>query len=72
MQPLDPKPGETSVKGFLEVKIKGKYKQEPFTLTLDGKAFIGLAPKTVAKPFNIDFHIKEANRELLTAFDNLD
>ena len=72
MAPIDTKSAVTSVKGFLEVKVKGKYKQEPFSLTLDGKSFVGLAPKSTSKPFNIDFHIKEAGRELLTAFDNLD
>jgi hypothetical protein len=72
MTPIETKSGVTSVKGFLEVKVKGKYKQEPFSLALEGKSFVGLAPKSLSKPFNIDFHIKEAGRELLTAFDNLD
>ena len=72
MAPIEAKSGQASVKGFLEVKVKGKYKQEPFSLNLEGKSFVGQAPKSAAKPFNLDFHIKESGRELLTAFDNLD
>lgn len=47
-------------------------KPKSFQLSFDGKAFSGQIPEGVAKPFNLDFVFSEKNRELLSAFDNLD
>lgn len=72
MKPLDLAKFTKEAKGVLETKAKGKHKSENFSLTFDGKAFVGQSPKPASKPFNIDFHIHEGDRTLLTAFDNLD
>jgi hypothetical protein len=72
MKPLDLAKFTKEVKGVLETKTKGKHKSENFSLTLDGKVFVGQSPKPASKPFNIDFHFHEGERTLLTAFDNLD
>ncbi len=72
MKPLDLAKFANGAKGVLETKTKGKYKTVDFTMSLEGKAFVGQSPKPASKPFNLDFHIKEGERALLTAFDNLD
>ncbi len=72
MKPLDMAKFAKGAKGVLETKAKGKEKTEDFPLTLEGKAFIGQSPKPKSKPFNLDFHLREGERALLTAFDHLD
>ncbi|HEX4925187.1 MAG TPA: hypothetical protein VFV50_13930 [Bdellovibrionales bacterium] len=72
MKPLELAKIEPAAKGILGAKVKGKYKTDKFDLKLEGNTFIGDAPKAPAKPYNLDFQFKEPDRELLTAFDNLD
>jgi len=43
-----------------------------FEMNLDGNAFVGKMPKTSKRPYNIDIKLKTKDRQLLTAFDNLD
>jgi hypothetical protein len=72
MKPLDLAKVDKAAKGILGGKVKGKYKADKFDLKLEGNSFVGDAPKSQAKPYNLDFQFKEPERELLTAFDNLD
>ncbi len=72
MKPLDLAQVEKIATGVLGAKVKGKYKTIKFELKQEGNSYVGKAPKASAKPFNLDFQFKEKNRELLTAFDNLD
>ena len=63
----------TSVeKSASAVMHKKNTKKLPFTLKLEGDAFVGQVPKAAKKPFNIDITVKEGDRKLLVAFDNLD
>lgn len=43
-----------------------------FDLALEGNAFVGKMPRTSKRPYNIDVKLKANDRQLLTAFDNLD
>lgn len=61
-----------SAKGFLEFKKNKKWVKTPFALSLSEGAFVGKAPKSAKKPFNIDVILVEDGKELLAAFDNLD
>jgi hypothetical protein len=72
MKPLDLAKFAKVAKGVLETSSKGKHKTEEFPLIREGKAFVGQSPKPGSKPFNLDFHLKEGEKALLTAFDNLD
>lgn len=72
MNPLDLSKFDKSAKGVVEFKKSKKWVKNPFTLTQEDGAFVGKAPKTSAKPFNIDVTLKESGRDLLAAFDNLD
>lgn len=72
MEPLALDNVDKTAKGVLEFKKNKKWQHLPFTLALEGDAFVGKSPKVAAKPFNIDVHLKQGSEELLTAFDNLD
>ena len=72
MSSLDLKTINTKAVASLAVKIKGKWKISAFDLELKDGAFVGKMPKPEAKPYNIDVVLKEGDKELLTAFDNLD
>lgn len=63
--------GKTA-KAVLETVKKKKVTRKPFLLKIDGDAFMGKAPKAPSKPFNIDVTIKDGDKDLLAAFDNLD
>jgi hypothetical protein len=62
---------EKSASAVLQTGGK-KAKKLPFELKLEGDAFVGKAPKPPKKPFNIDVTLKEGDKNLLVAFDNLD
>ena len=72
MAPLDLKTFDPKASATLAVKVKGKWKDTSFPLEVKEKAFVGKMPKPEGKPYNIDVTIKEAGKELLSAFDNLD
>lgn len=72
MTALDMKAFNSKGSAILIAKVKGKFKETPFALELKENAFVGKMPKPESKPYNIDVTIKDASRELLTAFDNLD
>jgi hypothetical protein len=71
MEPLKLDGFEKTAKAVLETLGK-KSKRTDFELKLENDAFVGTAPKATKKPFNIDVHLKEGDRSLLVAFDNLD
>lgn len=50
----------------------GKEIKTPFTLILEGTAFVGMAPKPAGKPFRIDVTFKAGDKEFLASFHNLD
>jgi hypothetical protein len=58
--------------GIVETEKKKEVTKTPFSLRLEEGAFLGKPEKPAIKPFNIDIRLKEAGRELLVAFDNLD
>lgn len=72
MKPLDAKGFAKGGGASLGAKVKGKWKDVDFPLTLEGSSFIGKMPKAEGKPYNIDVTVKEGTEELLSAFDNLD
>lgn len=72
MKPLDTARFGETAKGMVENVRKGKVTKKPFTLKAEGGAFVGAAPAAPYKPFNIDVTLKEGDRDLLVAFDNLD
>jgi hypothetical protein len=72
MQSLDIKNFNTKATGSLAFKMKGKWKNTSFDLQAKDGVFEGKMPKAEAKPYNIDVVLKEGEKELLTAFDNLD
>jgi hypothetical protein len=72
MKPLDTSTWNKKVKVTMAAKKKGKWQSKDFDLTHDGKAFAGQLPALVGKPFNLDFVFTSQDKELLSAFDNLD
>ncbi|MEY4615343.1 MAG: hypothetical protein RJB66_303 [Pseudomonadota bacterium] len=72
MESLDLKTFNQIAKAVVASKTKGKWVDVPFELTLKEKSFEGQLPKFEGRPFNIDISLKKNDRELLTAFDNLD
>jgi hypothetical protein len=72
MNPLDLSKFSKEAKGVLEFKKNKKWVKAPFVFKQEENAFIAMAPKSESKPFNIDIHVREAGKELLAAFDNLD
>lgn len=59
-------------KATLEIEKNHKFITEDFKLTAKANHFVGMSPKPQKRPFNIDVRIKEGNRTLFVAFDNLD
>jgi hypothetical protein len=72
MAPLDIKTLDSKATASLSVKVKGKWKDTFFEMVVKNGVFIGKMPKPEAKPYNIDVVVKSGDKELLTAFDNLD
>ncbi len=72
MKPLDLSKLEKSAKGYLEFKKNKKWTKNEFALSQADGAFTAKVPKSPSKPFNIDVVVKEGDKELLSAFDNLD
>lgn len=72
LNPLDLAKFEREAAGTLEDLRKKKPFLIKFKLALVDGAFTGKAPKASKKPFNIDVTLKEGERKLLAAFDNLD
>lgn len=70
MMPLKLDSFEKNAKAVLTAGRKAK--KLSFDLKLEGDAFVGKAPKPPKKPFNIDVTLKEGDKNLLVAFDNLD
>jgi hypothetical protein len=58
--------------GNLESGKKGKVSYQKFELKFVNDHFEGKSPKPQRKPYNIDVKVKEGDRDLLAAFDNLD
>ncbi len=72
MKALDLAKVEKTAQGVIEFKKNKKWNKTPFTLNQEEGAFVARAPLPPSKPFNIDVRVKEAGKELLVAFDNLD
>lgn len=72
MNPLKSDSLAKTATGILITQKKGKISTQNFVLNLVGNHFEGQAPKPERKPYNIDVKVKEDDRELLAAFDNLD
>lgn len=72
MEPLPLSTFDKSAKAIVEVEKKKQVLTTPFELKLEGNSFVGKAPLPAVKPFNIDVQLKEGDRKLLVAFDNLD
>lgn len=72
MSALDIKSFSPQASGSLASKVKGKWVSTNFTLEAKDGIFSGKMPKPESKPYNIDVVLKDGNKELLTAFDNLD
>ncbi|MCM2283104.1 MAG: hypothetical protein NDI61_14775 [Bdellovibrionaceae bacterium] len=72
MKPLDTKRFASKGSAVLIAKVKGKSKESVFALEQKDGAFVGKMPKPEAKPFNIDVTLKDGDKEVLSAFDNLD
>lgn len=63
---------EKTVKAVLEAKKKGKWLKTSFELKFENDHFMGKAPQSPAKPFNIDVMLKEGSQSYLVSFQNLD
>ncbi|WP_141731704.1 hypothetical protein [Oligoflexus tunisiensis] len=72
MKPVDASTWEKKAKVTMATEKKGKWQSKAFDITYDGKAFSGQMPAVIGKPFNLDFVFKTKDKELLSAFDNLD
>ncbi len=72
MKPVDASTWDKTGKVSMATQKKGKWISKNFTVTYDGKAFTGQMPELLGKPFNLDFVLKDKDKELLSAFDNLD
>lgn len=72
MNPLKSSSLATTASATLITEKKGKISTQNFTLKFVADHFEGQSPKPQRKPYNIDVKIKEGDRELLAAFDNLD
>ncbi|MDQ3235200.1 MAG: hypothetical protein M3Q07_25610 [Pseudobdellovibrionaceae bacterium] len=71
-KPVDASTWDQKGKVSMAAKKKGKWQTKEFDVTYDGKAFAGQMPEAIGKPFNLDFVLKDKDKELLSAFDNLD
>jgi hypothetical protein len=72
MKPLNLKNFAPTAKAILITEKKGKVTTQDFELKKMGDHYMGKSPKPARRPFNIDVKVKEGEKELLAAFDNLD
>jgi hypothetical protein len=72
MKPLDLKNFAPTAKAILITEKKGKVTTQNFELKKMGDHYMGKSPKPARRPYNIDVKVKEGEKELLAAFDNLD
>lgn len=72
MNPLKSTSMATTASATLITEKKGKFSTQDFALKFVGDHFEGQSPKPAKKPYNIDVKVKEGDKELLAAFDNLD
>ncbi|MCM2349444.1 MAG: hypothetical protein NDI69_05435 [Bacteriovoracaceae bacterium] len=72
MNPLKVGTLANSAKAILITQKKGKVTTQEFDLKFVEDHFEGKSPKPARKPYNIDVKVKEGEKELLAAFDNLD
>ncbi len=72
MKPVDGSAWDMKGKVTMATRKKGKMQSKDFEVSFDGKSFSGQMPELIGKPFNLDFIFKDKDKELLTAFDNLD
>ncbi len=72
MKPMDASAWNKEGKVTMATEKKGKVQSKEFTVTHDGKSFSGKMPTPIGKPYNLDFVFKTKDKELLSAFDNLD
>lgn len=72
MEPLPLAGFDKTAKAVVIVEKKKEVTTTPFDLKLEGDAFVGKMPTPASKPYNIDVRVKEGDKELLVAFDNLD
>jgi hypothetical protein len=72
MKPLDASRFGPAAEALIQFKKGRKWESTKLELKLEDGAFVGTAAKPRAKPYNIDIHLSEGGRKLLSAFDNLD
>jgi len=72
MKLLDLEKFDTTANATLEVKKNKKWSKTVFELQQKDNSFVGKLPPISRKPFNIDVILREGNRDILIAFDNLD
>ncbi len=72
MKPLKATDFALKAQASLASKTKGKWTSTSFELDFKDGFFIGKMPKPISKPYNIDVVLNQKDKELLTAFDNLD
>lgn len=72
MNPLDMKSLSGTASATMWFRVKGKAMSSKFEMAAKDGAFEGKMPKPGAKPYNLDIELKQGDKELLTAFDNLD
>ncbi len=72
MKSQDSKAFDTKASAIVSVKSKGKWKDTPFELAIKDGVFLGKMPKPASKPYNIEVVLKHDDKELLSAFHNLD
>lgn len=64
--------GKTAVVEIGPMRKTAKWKTEKFNLELKGKYFAGKVPMIKHKPYFMDITLSEGDRQLLTAYENLD
>lgn len=72
MKQIDLKGFAQKAKAELITSKKGKVNVQKFELEKHGDHYMGKMPKPARRPYNIDVKVKEGEKELLAAFDNLD
>lgn len=73
MNPVDLKRFAPIAKAVLISQVKkGTYDKAAFDLNIGEGYFFGKSPVPKKKPYSIDVVLKEGDKTLLTAFDNLD
>ncbi|MFP5386870.1 MAG: hypothetical protein ACLGHN_12370 [Bacteriovoracia bacterium] len=72
MKQIDLKEFAPKAKAELITSKKGKVNVQKFELEKHDDHYMGKMPKPARRPYNIDVKVKEGEKELLAAFDNLD